>query len=95
MPEDAISDIRVNMRGKLATTSYPSERIPFVVTRIEPMAELSNQRNIFKIHTRLEHKPTWMRPGMRGIVKIEVGPRSYGWIVTHCLADWLRMQFWL
>ncbi|MEE8296967.1 MAG: HlyD family efflux transporter periplasmic adaptor subunit, partial [Hyphomicrobium sp.] len=95
MPEDAISDIRVNMRGELATTSYPSERIPFVVTRIEPMAELSNQRNIFKIHTRLERKPTWMRPGMRGVAKIEVGPRSYGWIVTHRLADWLRMKLWL
>ncbi len=95
MSEETISDIRVNMRGELATTSYPSERIPFVVDRIEPTAELSNQRNIFKIRVRLESNPTWIRPGMRGIAKIEVGPRSCGWIVTHRLADWFRMHFWL
>ena len=47
VPEDLIFDIEVGQEGKLATASYPGQPIKFVVERINPMAEVVNQRNVF------------------------------------------------
>ena len=32
---------------------------------------------------------------MEGVAKIAVEKRSYGWIVSHRLANWLRMKLWI
>ncbi|WP_295882588.1 HlyD family efflux transporter periplasmic adaptor subunit [uncultured Thiohalocapsa sp.] len=37
---------------------------------------------------------TLLRPGMRGIGKLDAGERKLFWIWTHRLAHWLRMQWW-
>jgi hypothetical protein len=36
----------------------------------------------------------WMRPGMSGVAKLDVGERSLLWVVTHRTMDFLRMYFW-
>jgi hypothetical protein len=36
-----------------------------------------------------------MRPGMEGLAKVDVGKRSYAWIWTRTLVNWVRMQLWL
>ena len=36
-----------------------------------------------------------LRPGMDGVGKVDVGDRSYGWILFHGLVDWLRLKLWL
>ncbi len=105
VPEDQIFDIAVDQAGYLATVSYPGERIKFVVERVNPMAEVVNDRNVFKVRVRLlaedpstedplaEHP--WMRPGMEGVAKISIGKRPYIWIWTRRVVNWLRMKFWL
>ncbi len=95
VPEDQIFDIAVEQEGYLATVSYPGQRIKFVVERINPMAEVVNNRNIFKVRVRLLETPTWMRPGMEGVAKISVGKRRYIWIWTRRIVNWLRMKLWL
>jgi hypothetical protein len=100
VPEDLIFDIAVDQKGYLATVSYPGERIKFVVERINPMAEVVSNRNVFKVRAQLlvedpldEH--LWMRPGMEGVAKITIGKRRYVWIWTRRIVNWLRMKFWL
>jgi len=105
VPEDLIFDIAVDQEGYLATVSYPGERIKFAVERINPMAEVVNNRNVFKVRAQLlaedpsvedplaEHP--WMRPGMEGVAKISIGKRRYIWIWTRRIVNWLRMKFWL
>ncbi|MCP4260813.1 MAG: HlyD family efflux transporter periplasmic adaptor subunit [Planctomycetes bacterium] len=95
VPEDQIFDIAVEQEGYLATVSYPGQRIKFVVERINPMAEVVNNRNIFKVRVRLLETPTWMRPGMEGVAKVSVGKRRYIWIWTRRIVNWLRMKLWL
>jgi biotin carboxyl carrier protein len=94
VPEDQIFDIAVEQEGYLATVSYPSERIKFVVERINPMAEVVNNRNVFKVRVRLLKTHPWMRPGMEGVAKISVGKRRYVWIWTRRIVNWLRMKMW-
>jgi len=93
--EDLIFDIVVGQEGKLATASYPGQPIKFVVERITPMAEVVNQRNVFKVRVRLLETHPWMRPGMEGVAKVSVDKRPYIWIWTHKITNWIRMKFWL
>jgi biotin carboxyl carrier protein len=95
VPEDLIFDIKVDQKGKLATASYPAQPIEFVVERINPVAEVVNQRNVFKVRVRLLETPEWMRPGMEGIAKVSAGKRPYIWIWTRKINNWLRMKLWL
>ncbi len=105
VPEDLIFEIAIDQEGYLATVSYPSQRIKFVVERINPMAEVVSNRNVFKVRVQLlsedpsfedplaEHP--WMRPGMEGVAKISIGKRRYIWIWTRRIVNWLRMKLWL
>ena len=94
VPEDLIFDIKTGQQGRLATASYPGKPIEFVVERINPIAEVVNQRNIFKVRVRLLETYSWMRPGMEGIAKVSVGKRHYVWIWTRKITNWLRMKLW-
>ena len=95
VPEDLIFDIEVGQEGKLATASYPGQPIKFVVERINPMAEVVSQRNVFKVRVRLLETYPWMRPGMEGVAKVSVGKRPYIWIWTRKITNWIRMELWL
>ncbi len=95
VPEDAIYDIKVGQEGYLATASYPGQRIKFMVERINPVAEVVNQRNVFKVRVQLLDTHSWMRPGMEGIAKVSVGKRRYVWIWTRKIVNWIRMKLWL
>ena len=92
--EDQIVDVQVDQEGDLATASYPGQRIRFEVERISPIAEVVNQENIFKVRVRLLDTPVWMRPGMEGVAKIDLGKRSYVWIWTRKIVNWILMKLW-
>lgn len=95
IPEEEIYYIKVDQEGSLATASYPGQRIKFVVERINPMAEVVNQRNVFKVRVRLLQRHPWMRPGMEGVARVSVGKRRYVWIWTRKIVNWIRMKLWL
>jgi len=94
VPEDDVYDIKVGQEGYLATASYPGHQIKFVVERINPIAEVVNQRNIFKVRVQLLETHSWMRPGMEGVAKVSVSKRPYAWIWTRKIVNWIRMQLW-
>jgi multidrug resistance efflux pump len=96
VPEDQIADVRVGQTGELASRAFPDVKTPFVVERINPVAEVVNQQNVFKVRVRLERVEEGMRPGLEGLAKVDVPPRrSYGWLWTHRLVNWVRMKLWL
>jgi hypothetical protein len=66
-----------------------------VVERINPIAEVIENQNVFRVRARLSGHLDWMRPGMEGDAKISAGKKSYLWIASHRLVDWLRMKLWI
>ncbi len=92
--EDQITDVQVGQRGRLATASYPAQRIAFEVERVNPIAEVVKQKNVFKVRVRLLELYPWMRPGMEGVAKIDLAKRSYAWIWTRKIINWVRMKLW-
>jgi GAF domain-containing protein/biotin carboxyl carrier protein len=95
VPEDQIFDIEVGQQGQLATASEPGRRIKFVVERINPVAEIANQRNVFKVRVQLLETYQWMRPGMEGVAKVTIGERRYAWIWSRKIVNWIRMKLWI
>ncbi len=95
VPEDQITDVSVGQEGYLATASYPAQRIRFVVEQVSPIAEVVKQENVFKVRAQLSEIPPWMRPGMEGVAKVHIGKRSYAWIWTRKIVNWIRMKLWL
>ncbi len=96
VPEDEIAEVREgDQYGELATASYPDRRIRFVVERINPVAEVIDQRNVFKVRVRLLETRPWMRPGMEGVAKIHIGRRRYAWLWSRKLVNWVRMKLWI
>ncbi len=95
MPEEQIFDVKAGQKGRLATASYPAQRIEFEVERINPVAEVINNRNVFKVRVHLLETRPWMRPGMEGVAKVSVGKRRYVWIWTRKIVNWIRMKLWL
>ena len=100
VPEDRIADVRVGQEGELATASDPGKRIKFRVERVNPIAEVVEQRNVFKVRVELlemdERTKDRIKPGLEGVAKITIDTkRSYAWLWTHRMIDWVRMKLWI
>ncbi len=94
VPEDRIADIAEGMTGELATAAQPGVYLRFKVDRIEPMAKVKDQKNVFSVQVSLLDPSDKLKPGMAGVAKIDAGKRSYAWIWTRQAVDWLRMKLW-
>jgi hypothetical protein len=92
--EDRIADITEGMTGDLATAAQPGVYRRFEVERIEPMAQVMDQKNIFGVRVKLLDPSDQLKPGMAGVAKIDAGKRSYAWIWTRQAVDWVRMRLW-
>ena len=95
VPDSDAADLLEGQAGEIATASYPDQRVAFVVERINPMSEVVERQNVYKVRVRLDTAYPWMRPGMEGLAKVDIGKRSYAWIWTRTLVNWVRMQLWL
>lgn len=80
--------------GELATRSEPEKAFAFQVERVVPMAFPLDGVNGFELRCRLEKPADWLRPGMQGLAKVEVGRRPIRWIASHRLIDTLRLWLW-
>jgi len=95
VPEDEISEVKMGQQGRLATASFPGQHIRFIVERVNPAAEVVNNRNVFKVRVRLIETRPWMRPGMEGVAKITIEKRRYAWIWSRKVVNWIRMKLWI
>jgi len=93
--EDRVVDLAPGQSGRLAAASHPGRRLAFEIERIDPMAQVVDQRNVFEVQGRLRATQPWLRPGMEGLAKVDVGEASYAWLWTRDLVNWIRMKLWL
>ncbi len=92
--EGRISEVQAGQPGELATTGRPGIRVPFTVERIEPMAEVAEGENVYRVRVKLGERPPWLLPGMAGVAKVEVGRSLYAWMWTRSAVNWVRMKMW-
>ena len=92
--ERDMRDVRVGAAGRVVLSGETGAILPFVVERTTPVSETRDGRNYFRVEARLLDAARFLRPGMRGVGKIEVEPRRYVWIWTHTLIDWVELGLW-
>jgi multidrug resistance efflux pump len=95
VPESSIAGVAEGMTGTLAAVGHPDQKVRFAIDRINPIAEVKDNQNVFRVRARLLEHLEWMRPGMEGEARISAGDQTYLWIVSHRLVDWLRMKLWI
>lgn len=93
--ERDIDEIARGATGEVSFASRPDLELRVRVERIEPIAVARQSGGVFVVRAELSGAPPdWARPGMTGLAKINAGRRTWFWIASHRLVDWLRMKFW-
>jgi len=92
--ERDIGAVALAQRGQLALSALPGERLEFIVSRITPVAQTREGRNVFEVEASFDKPPAGLHPGLQGVAKIDSGTRRLGWIATHRLSEWLGLTFW-
>jgi multidrug efflux pump subunit AcrA (membrane-fusion protein) len=99
VPEDQVADLLAARKagavgGALSAESFPDRRINFVVERIDPLGQQAEGKVVFKVRARLATTQDWMRPGMAGLARVDLGPRKLAWIWSRRMVNWVRLWMW-
>ncbi len=96
--EDVLKLLVPPLRGELATAANPGQYIAFEIYRIDSVAQVVGQRNVFKVHARLTgdaQRIANLKKGMQGVAKIDINHQRYITIWTRDVVDWVRMWLWI
>ena len=80
------------MRGRFSSLARPEDVHDFELSHLEPSAHARDGENVFTAEADAELEDAWMRAGMQGLAKIEVGERPVWWVLFHRFEDWVRMD---
>lgn len=94
-PQGVAGDIAAGRHGRFASAARPESPQRFTLTRVQPGAQLREGRSVFVARAALAGSPTWLRPGMEGLARIELGQRRVWWVTLHGALDYLRLHYWL
>ncbi|MCD6304087.1 MAG: HlyD family efflux transporter periplasmic adaptor subunit, partial [Planctomycetes bacterium] len=99
IPEDQVGDLLAvaagrTVRGTLAVAAYPARKVPCRLGRVFPIARQEAGGNVFTARLAVESVEPWMRPGMEGVARLELGRRRLAWIWTRRLVNRLRLWLW-
>jgi RND family efflux transporter MFP subunit len=92
--ERDVQQLSPGQSGRLALVGLPNQHLEFAIERITPIATTAEGRNFFTVEAQLELHPELLRPGMKGIGKIDIGTRKLAWIWSHRLIEWFRLWTW-
>jgi RND family efflux transporter MFP subunit len=92
--ESQIADIAIDQKGQLVASSLPGENFALVVSKITPVSKAHDGHNTFRVEARLAEAAAGLRPGMRGVAKIEIDRRHMVWIWMRSFLDWARLTAW-
>jgi multidrug resistance efflux pump len=97
IPERDAHAVLASKAGEIAFATLPDPRYPIVIERLEPVARVRPEGNVFVVRARITAPADgiWWRPGMSGVAKVDAGDRSILWLLTHRLVDFIRLKLWL
>ncbi|WP_438483305.1 efflux RND transporter periplasmic adaptor subunit [Oleiharenicola lentus] len=94
VPERDVDLIGRSKTADIAFTTRPEDNFQVRIDRLEPSAVPDREGNFFVLRGQMSGTAEWLRPGMTGVAKVEAGHRSFLWIATHRLIDFLRLRLW-
>ncbi len=95
VPENSVPDLKVGLVGQFACNARPGEILHCKIVRIRPSSEPRDGRNVFIANATVEGNPEWMRAGMKGVARMDVGKRRLWWVTLHRVIDYVHLAFWI
>jgi hypothetical protein len=93
--ERDVHEVLTKQKGEIAFVSQPKLTFPIHLEKLEPAAFPRTDGNVFLLRCGFDKGiEPWWRPGMSGLCKVDVEPRTLWWIITHRTVDFLRMKLW-
>ncbi len=95
VPDHAADEVRQELVGTFALQAKPDDKQPLTVRHVAPLAEAQAGAVTFRAEAAPGEVPEWVRPGMKGVARIEAGQRPVWWVAVHRGLDWARVNFWI
>jgi len=95
IPEQLASDITGDLQGRFAANAKPEISHALDILRIEPMARFYDGQNVFIAEASMDMNPGWIKAGMKGVAKVEIGHRAVWWVMFHRMVDYVRLNLWV
>lgn len=96
--EQDVAALRDGQRAQVMFAALAERPLPFVVTRVSPVASTLGGRNVFEVEGRVDDRDAAghgaLRHGARGVARIDVDQRRQGEIWWLRLRDWGRRLAW-
>jgi len=94
-PEFATTLIDIGQPGTFATVARPAFPLNVQVDHMRTHAEIREGKNTFMSEATVSGgAPDWIRSGMQGTVRIDVGRHPICWVWVHRFIDQVRLKLW-
>ncbi len=92
--EQDVAVLRNGQSAQVLFGAFAQESLAARVTRIAPVATTLDGRNVFEVDGRIQGSTDALRPGLRGVVRIDIEPSTLGRIWWHRASQWLQRTLW-
>ncbi len=94
-PEFATALIDVGQQGNFAAVARPAIQMQVEVDHLKTHAEVRDGKNVFLSEAKVSgDAPDWLRSGMQGTTRIDVGRHPIYWVWFHRVIDQVRLKLW-
>ncbi len=94
LPESTLAFVESGQPGSFSLNAYPGLAQECHVSRIEPEAMPGMSGNVVTGVATIQDQPTWLRPGMQGVVLINTGERPVWWTWLHRTIGFINYEVW-
>ncbi len=95
VPERRIVGLNAGLPGTFRLYAQPEKSHQIYLLRFAPVASQREGKNVFLVEASAEFQGDWVRAGMRGMARVEIGPRPVWWVLLHSPIDYLRIKLWI
>jgi RND family efflux transporter MFP subunit len=92
--ERDIDLLSVGQEGRLMLTALSGQEMSLKITQISPVTEVVEGSNRFRVEASLASGEELLRPGMKGIARLDTGEERVLWVWLRGLAEWSRLTLW-
>lgn len=92
--ERDVAHVHEGQAISLRLASTPGDVHTAIVKSVQPLAAVSNGKNVFRTEAELTNADLAFRPGMQGVARIAAGKKTLYWLWTHKLFDRIRIWLW-
>jgi multidrug efflux pump subunit AcrA (membrane-fusion protein) len=93
--EQDVTDLKLDQHARVLFSAGAEQPVPFSIERISPVALTLEGRNIFEAEGRIDDATAGgLRPGQRGIARIDIDRQLNVQVWWHRATQWLRHTAW-